>query len=138
MNPNPDQSNLKKWQKGQSGNPKGPKPKKFKQHIADLKKLGYAAPSREEYHDIVSLLLAMNEDDLADFAKDKTRPYWIRLIVIDLQDKKNRQRLMADHRDWLFGRASQNIDHTSKGDKLDSTPPIRLIIDGEEVSMKDD
>lgn len=115
----------------------GRKPKKFKQHIADLKKLGYAAPSREEYHDIIGLLLAVNEDDLANFAKDKTRPYWIRLIVIDLQDKKNRQRLMADHRDWLFGRASQNIDHTTQGEKLDSTPAITVMLGDRKISLKD-
>jgi len=59
------------------------------------------------------LLLAMEEQDLKEFAQDKTRPYWIRLIVIDMNSKATRQKMMADYRDWLFGKAEQKIEQTT-------------------------
>jgi hypothetical protein len=86
--------------------------KLYSQHIQDIKDKGYVAPIKAEYFDMIGLLLAMEENDLKEFAKDITRPYWIRLIVIDLNDKKSRQRMMADYRDWLFGKAEQKTDVT--------------------------
>ena len=94
-------------------NRKGQPKKKFSQHIEDLRKKGYAAPTRTEYFDMVGLLLAMEEQDLKEFAQDKTRPYWIRLIVIDMNSKATRQKMMADYRDWLFGKAEQKIEQTT-------------------------
>lgn len=94
--------------------------KKYSEHIADIKKKGYQAPTRTEYFDMMGLLLAMDEGDLKEFAKDQARPYWIRLIVIDLNSKATRQRMMVDYRDWLFGRAAQAIDHTTKGESINT------------------
>ncbi len=111
MNKNPNIENLNPFKKGQSGNPKGRPKKKFSDHISDLKKKGYSAPTRTEYFDMVGLLLAMEEEDLKEFAKDKKRPYWIRLIVIDMNSKGTRQRMMADYRDWLYGKAESSIKH---------------------------
>lgn len=128
MNKNPDISNLKPFEKGQSGNPKGRPKKKFSDHINDLKKKGYQAPTRTEYFDMVGLLLAMEEKDLKAFAQNKSRPYWIRLIVIDMNSKATRQKMMSDYRDWLFGTATKNVDHTTKGEKL--SEPKWVIIDG--------
>ena len=85
----------------------GRKKKTYTEHIADIKKKGYVAPTKSEYFGMVGLLLSMDEEDLKDFAKDKTRPYWIRLIIIDLNSKQTRQRMMSDYRDWLFGKATQ-------------------------------
>src|SRR5690606_4880983 len=88
-------------------NRKGQPKKKYSEHISDIKKKGYEAPTRTEYFDMMGLLLSMDEEDLKDFAKDKDKPYWIRLIVIDLNSKNTRQRMMSDYRDWLFGKAEQ-------------------------------
>ena len=95
-------------------NRKGQPKKKYSEHITDIKKKGYEAPTRTEYFDMMGLLLAMDEEDLKDFAKDKSKPYWVRLIVIDLNSKATRQRMMADYRDWLFGKAEQKQDITVK------------------------
>lgn len=95
------------------------RPKKlYTEHILDIKAKGYNAPTKTEYFDMIGLLLAMDEDDLKEFAQDKTRPYWIRLIVIDMNAKATRQKMMSDYRDWLFGKAQQEIDHRSMGEKI--------------------
>jgi hypothetical protein len=91
-----------------AGRPK----KKYRHHIDELKKKGYEVPTHAEYHEMVGLLLSMTEDDLKEFAKDKEKPYWIRLIVIDLNSKSTRQKLMESYRDWMFGRAKQSVDHS--------------------------
>lgn len=95
------------FKKGQSGNPKGRPRKQFSDHIKDIKDKGYKAPTRGEYFEMVGLLLSMEEEDLKEFAKDKKRPYWIRLIVLDLNNKNSRQKMMSDYRDWLYGKATQ-------------------------------
>lgn len=124
------------FKKGQSGNPKGRPRKTYTQHIADIKAKGYALPTTEEYKDMMLMLLSMTEDDLKQFASEKERPYWVRLIIIDLNSKQSRQKLMSDHRDWLFGKAKQNIDHTSAGEKMD-TIQVEIIRNKDEQLTQD-
>lgn len=88
----------------------GRKKKKYTEHIQDIKKMGYQTPSREEYFEFIGMFLVMEEEDLKAFAKDKTRPYWMRLIVLDMNNKATRQRMMSDYRDWLFGRPENKVD----------------------------
>ena len=107
------------------------RPKKtYTQHIEELKKKGYKAPTKGEYYEMVGLMLSMEEGDIKEFAKDKTRPYWIRLLILDLNNSKSRTRLMSDYRDWLFGSARQQVDHTSKGEKINEVKIT--VIDGAE------
>lgn len=106
------------FQKGQSGNPKGRPRKLYKHHIADLKQLGYQAPTHTEYYELIGILLSMTEEDLKNFAADKTRPYWVRVIITDLNSKRTRQKLQADYRDWLFGKAKQQVDLTSNNKEI--------------------
>lgn len=119
---NPDNIKDKQFKKGQSGNPNGRPKKRFSEHLSDLKSKGYVPPTKTEYFDMVGTLLSMEEDDLKEFAQDKTRPYWIRLIVIDMNSKNSRVKMMSDYRDWLFGKAEQKTDITSNGDKISILP----------------
>lgn len=105
----------------QNINRKGQPKKTYRRHIDDIKAKGYEAPNKPEFYEMIGLLLSMNESDLKEFASDKERPYWIRCIVVDLNDKKNRQRMMADYRDWLYGKAEQKSDITSGGEKINIT-----------------
>jgi hypothetical protein len=115
------------FQPGVSGNPAGRPKKTYTQHIADIKDKGYALPTTEEYKDMMLMLLSMTEEDLKQFATEKERPYWVRLIIIDLNNKQSRQKLMSDHRDWLFGKAQQNTDITSGGKSLVTEVKVKII-----------
>lgn len=105
-------------------NRKGQPVKKFSEHIKELKDKGYQAPTRNEYFEMVGLLVAMSETHLNEFEADKDKPYWIRLIVKDLNTSANRGRMMSDYRDWLYGRAAQQVDMTSGGEKITQNQPI--------------
>lgn len=106
------QENLKPFKIGEDSrrNLKGRPKKRYTVHIEDLQAMGYAAPTKEEYFDLIGLLMAMEENDLKEFGQDETRPYWIRLIVQDLENKNSRLKIMQDFRDWMFGRASQKTE----------------------------
>lgn len=110
--------------KGTAPGPGRPK-KNYKQHIEDVIRMGYRRPSRDEYFEMMGLLMAMDERDIKAFGKDKDRPYWVRLIITDLQNKHVRQKLMADYRDWMYGKAKIQVDHTSAGERM--APPVLLV-----------
>lgn len=110
------QENLKPFKIGEDSrrNLKGRPKKRYKEHIEDLLAMGYATPTKEEYFDLIGLLMAMEENDLKEFGKDQSRPYWIRLIVQDIENKTARLKIMSDYRDWLFGRTEQKTEIVAK------------------------
>lgn len=63
-NPNPDQSGLRPFKKGQSGNPAG----RAKKYISTLKEQGYRA---SEIRDTIEVMLALTEQDLEDVTENK-------------------------------------------------------------------
>ena len=116
MNSKGNPQNLKKIPKGVSGNPKGRPKRTYGVVLDELKKKGYKPPLKEEFFNVVGMLMTMTEEDLEEFAKDKEKPYWIRLLIQDLNRSKTRERIMSDYRDWIFGKAKESVDHTSKGE----------------------
>lgn len=110
--------NLKPIKPGESRNPYGRPKKNYTHVVEELKRKGYKPPTRGEFYDIVGLIMTMTEADLKEFAKDKEKPYWIRLLIQDLNKSKTRERIMSDYRDWVFGRAKESVDHTSKGESV--------------------
>lgn len=114
MNTNPIKNN-KPFVKGDPRINRNGQPKKnYTQIIDELKAKGYKMPTKGEYFEMIGMLLVMEEKDLEEYAKNKERPYWIRLIIIDLQNKNTRGRLMADYRDWLYGRSVQAVKHSGE------------------------
>lgn len=93
----------------------GRRKKKFREHTNELKALGYDCPSREEYYEMLGLMMSMTEGDMDRVLNDKERPQWIRWLVEDLRKPKYRPNLMADYRDWMFGRAKQQVDKNVSG-----------------------
>ncbi len=124
-----NEQNLKPFKKGHDArrNMKGHPKKTYAAYIEQIKKLGYVAPLRDEFYEMVGLLMVMTEAHLKSFASNIDNPHWIRLLIIDMNDKKVRQKLMSDYRDWLFGKAKQEMDVTSKGEQLVEKMPARLI-----------
>jgi hypothetical protein len=111
----------------QNINRTGANRKTYAYHINQIKSKGYAAPTKNEYMQMVGLLLVMNEEDLKNFAADKENPYWIRLLIIDLNNKNIRSKLMSDYRDWLFGKALQTTENQSEITNKVNIPLIEFI-----------
>ena len=142
MNTNPIRNN-KPFVKGDPRINRNGQPKKnYTQIIDELKAKGYKMPTKGEYFEMIGMLLVMEEKDLEEYAKNKERPYWIRLIIIDLQNKNTRGRLMADYRDWLYGRSIQAVEHSGEiktnSDIKDLVNELTRIRTGIEGSGKKD
>lgn len=99
-------------------NRKGQPVKNFTHHINELKAKGYTAPTKQEYFDMIGLLLVMTKPDIIEFEKDEAKPYWIRIIAKDLQNESQRVKLMQDQRDWMYGKAQQSTDLTTGGKEI--------------------
>jgi hypothetical protein len=123
------EQNLKPFEKGydKRRNLKGAPPKSYAQITTQLKKLGYVIPSRNDLWEMFGLLTVMTEAHLKEFVSNVDNPHWIRSLIIDMNDKKVRQKLMSDYRDWLHGKAKQEMDVTSKGEQLVEKLPARLM-----------
>lgn len=100
----------KKFKKGQSGNPKGRPRKSFATINKELKAKGIDKLSKADLLDAYALIFNSTEDDLVEIAKDKNTPYALKIIILELNDKRTRAKAMQDYRDYAFGRAVENID----------------------------
>ena len=105
-----NEENLKKWKKGQSGNPNGRPRKSFASRNAELKAKGIDKLSKSDLLDAYALIFNSTEDDLVNIAKDKNTPYALKIIIMELNDKRTRAKAMQDYRDYTFGRATENIE----------------------------
>ena len=77
---------------------------------AELKAKWIEALTREQLIEAYSLVLNTEEEELQRIAKDKTYPFALRLIILELSDKKNRARALADYRDYMFWKAIQKSE----------------------------
>ncbi len=111
------EDNLKPFKKGADSrrNLDGRPRKSFATINEELKKKGITKLSKSDLLDAYALIFNSTEDDLKDIAKDKNTPYALKLIILELNDKKTRAKAMQDYRDYSFGRATDNVDHTTAG-----------------------
>lgn len=113
-----NEENLIPFEKGQSGNPNGRPRKSFAIINKELELKGIKKLSKSDLVDAYALIFNSTEDDLKQIAKDKSTPYALKLIILELNDKKARARAMADYRDYMFGKATDRIDHTTNGKEI--------------------
>lgn len=56
-----------------------------------------------------SLLYTLDEIKLQELADDELQPFSIRMIISDMNEPQTRGKLITDMRDYLFGKAKENI-----------------------------
>lgn len=82
----------------------------YAEHLAELREKGFKPPTKSEYYEMIGMLMSMDEATMKDFAQNKDRPFWIQRIILDLNNKSVRYKVMSDYRDWMFGKAENRVD----------------------------
>jgi hypothetical protein len=103
-----NEENLIYWKKGQSGNPAGRPKKSFKSINDALKKSGVTSLKKQDLIEAYELVFNSSEEDLKAIAGHKDTPYGLKLIIKELNNTKSRTRALADYRDYMFGKATEN------------------------------
>jgi len=102
----------------QNINKKGRPRKSFSTINIELKEKGIKPLAKSDLLDAYSLIFNLTENELKELGSDKDTPYLLRLIILELNSKSTRSKALLDYRDWMFGKASQTVDVTTQGDKL--------------------
>lgn len=110
------------FKKGQSGNPNGRPRKSFASINAELRAKGVVPLSKTDLIDAYQTIFNADEATLKEIAANKETPYAMKIIILELNDKKTRSKAMQDYRDYCFGRALNSTDITSGGDPIKSEP----------------
>ena len=97
------------FKKGESGNPNGRPRKSFSSINKELESKGITKLSRTDLLDAYSLIFNTTEEDLKIIASDKETPYALKIIILEMNDKKTRSKALADYRDYVFGKATQEV-----------------------------
>lgn len=79
-----------------------------------LKKKGIQALTKNQLVEFYTLVFNATEDELRRIAEDKKTPFALKLILTELKDKNTRSKAIADLRNYMFGQAAQEINHTVK------------------------
>ena len=113
-------------------NKEGKNRKSFSSINKDLIEKGIEPLKKKDLINAYELIFNSDEEELKTISKDPSTPYGLKLIITELNDKKTRSKAMADYRDYMFGKAQQNIDTTSGGEAI---KPIIINL-GEGVEPK--
>jgi len=123
------------FKKGQSGNPKGRPPKLVSHITRELNKEGYKAVSKSNILDAYLTLIQLPYEEIKAIAnpKDKTKyPFFYKLVAKELIGKKGSE-MLEKLLDRALGKATQNTDITTKGDKLQTQFIVGTKEHGDEV-----
>lgn len=110
--------NLKKFKKGESGNPNGRPRKSFRTVNEAMQAKGIEKLSRSQLLDAYALVLNATEDELKTLELDDSLPFAFRILIKELQGSSTRTAAFKDFRDYSFGRAIQQTDITTKGKSI--------------------
>ena len=84
------------------------KPRKlFSTVNAELKEKWITALTKEQLIEAYWLVFNTDEEELRRISLDKTYPFALRLIILELNNKNNRAKAMSDYRDYMFWKAIQ-------------------------------
>ena len=79
-----------------------------------LKAQGYEPLTKGALHEAYSLILSLDESKIIEIREDENQPFAVRLIIQELTDKNSRGKTLQDMRNYLFGTATERIEHTSQ------------------------
>ena len=82
----------------------------------DLKAKGIKPLTKEQLIDAYALIFNTDEEDLQELVNEKKVkiPYVLKLIIKELNNKNSRSKALADYRDYMFGKAMQTTENTTK------------------------
>lgn len=107
-------------------NKTGANRKSFASINQGLKDKGIKPLSKAELLEAYGLIFNSTEKELLEISKDSDSPYALKLILLELNEKKTRSKALADFRDYLFGRAKEYRDVTSQGGAITLTVDEQL------------
>jgi len=114
MNEGGTPENLKKWKKGESGNPKG-RPKKIenliKEHFLEEHNLKL---SKSQSQDIIKNILGKTRKELVEMAQNEELPFWIALIAKKAQRdfEKGSIHILDVLFDRVYGKPKEEVEQT--------------------------
>ena len=100
---------INRFDKGESGNPKGRPPKLLSTIVAELRSKGYERASAYNVVEAFETLMNVPEDVLSEMVKDKSSPMSLRIVGKAMLTAKGWEVLQAMI-DRAHGRARQTID----------------------------
>ena len=114
MNEGGTPENLKKWKKGESGNPAG-RPKKIetviKEHFLEEHNLKL---SKSQSQDIIKNILGKTRKELVEMAQNEELPFWIALIAKKAQRdfEKGSIHILDVLFDRVYGKPKEEVEQT--------------------------
>lgn len=112
----------------QNINRKGRPRKTFRTFNDRCKAEGVPVITKEEYMTTLNYLLSMTEDELKEITSDKEQSMFLKWIITDLRNVSLRCKMIQDVRDWLFGKAKENVQVEGK-----ISTDINITIDGKNI-----
>lgn len=74
-----------------------------------LKSKGIQPLTKEQLIEFYTLIFNATEDELKRLSTDKKIPYMLRLVIGELNNKTTRSKALTDLREYMFGKAAQEI-----------------------------
>lgn len=97
-------------QNPQNINRKGRPKKSLSSLNEELKGEGYEGVTKGVYVESLQLIMNLDEARLMDIVKDLEQPYYLRLMIGNLNDPKQRAKMMSDYRDYALGKATESVE----------------------------
>jgi len=94
----------------QNINRKGRPKKGFYYVNKTLEEKGFEKLEKKDYLDFVSFMMNCTEEELKKLAMNKSLPLFLRLMIGEMKNPKTRNLIMKDLRDFLFGKAAQDLN----------------------------